>query len=164
VTRDRRRPVLLYLLGERSRGDDSAAFLAASLLPASCASEVIEAGHLGPDSLVGLPPGTAVVVADAVLGVPPGEVVVLPLSAVATGSGPAPRSSHVMPLQQVLALTEVLGGLPDGSFIGIGAVSFDLGAPPSPTVRAALPSFARAIADEIERLGAATRAWHRDGI
>jgi hydrogenase maturation protease len=152
------RPVRLYVLGEANRGDDGAAFLAAGLLEARGAlpADVVPAGQLGPDSFVDLPAGTAVVVADAVVGVPPGTVVTRPLAEVATGGGAAPRSSHVMPLQQVLALAGILGGLPEGVFVGIGAASFELGAPPSPAVRAALPSFAAAIAREVERLAGAT--------
>jgi Ni,Fe-hydrogenase maturation factor len=88
--------------------------------------------------------------------VPPGELVTLPLADVASGGGPAPRSSHLMPLQQVLALTDVLGGLPEGVFIGVGAASFDLGAGLSPAVQDALPFFAAAIRAEIERLATPT--------
>ena len=144
----------LFLLGEPNRGDDAAAFLAAELLGsgAGIPAEIVPAGQLGPDSLVGLPAGTAVVIADAVVGVPPGELVTLPLAEVAMGGGPAPRSSHLMPLQQVLALTDVLGGLPEGVFVGVGAASFDLGAGLSLALQTALPSFAAAIRAEIERL------------
>ena len=148
----------LFLLGEPNRGDDAAAFMAADLLASAAGlpAEIVPAGQLGPDSLVGLPAGTAVVIADAVVGVPPGELVTLPLAQVATGGGPAPRSSHVMPLQQVLALAEVLDGLPEGVFVGVGAASFELGAGLSPAVAAALPSFAAAIEAEIERLATPT--------
>jgi len=148
------RPVRLFLLGEPNRGDDAAAFRAAELLGsgAGIPAEIVPAGQLGPDSLVGLPAGTAVVIADAVLGIPPGDLVTLPLAEVASGGGPAPRSSHLMPLQQVLALTDVLGGLPEGVFVGVGAASFELGAGLSPAVQAALPSFAAVIRAEIERL------------
>ena len=152
------RRVLLFLLGEPDRGDDAAAFLAADLLSSEARSraEIVPAGQLGPDSFVGLPRDAAVVIADAVVGVPAGELVTLPLAEIATGAGPAPRSSHVMPLQQVLALAEVLDGLPEGVFVGVGAASFELGAGLSPAVAAALPSFAAAIAAEIERLATPT--------
>ncbi len=152
------RPVRLFLLGEPNRGDDAAAFRAAELLAsrAGLPAEIVPAGQLGPDSLVGLPAGTAVVIADAVVGVPPGELVTLPLAEVAMGGGPAPRSSHLMPLPQVLALTDVLGGLPEGVFVGVGTASFELGAGLSPAVQDALPSFAAAIRAEIGRLATPT--------
>jgi hydrogenase maturation protease len=151
--------VCVLVCGERLRGDDAAAVLAAEMLPtdALALAEVIEVGLLSVEALLDVPEGVAVIVADAAVGVAAGEVVVLPLASVArsTGSGAALASSHSLPPDQVLALAEALrGSLPRGVFVGIGGAEFGFGERLSAPVTARLPAFVTALADEIRRLAA----------
>jgi hydrogenase maturation protease len=151
--------VRVLICGQRLRGDDGAALLAAEMLPADvqALAEIASIGQLAVEALLEVPDGTAVVVADAAVGVPAGELVTLPLDTVADGGpGPAPASSHALPPVQVLALArEVRGRLPPGSFVGIGGTKFDPGEGLSPQVSAGLPAFVAALAAEIRRLAAA---------
>jgi hydrogenase maturation protease len=143
--------------GDPTRGDDAAALLAADRLQAGQSGrtipvvEIRPVGQLEPDDLVELAPEARVVVIDAVRGVPPGTIVRRPLSELPKG-GPSPRSSHLLPLRDVLALVESLrGSLPEGAFVGLGGETFELGAGLSAPVRAALPGYVQAIADEVVR-------------
>ncbi len=153
--------VLVLACGERSRGDDAAALVAAEQLLARADEagarfgvQIRLVGQLEPDDLAGVGPEVRVVVLDAVRGVPPGAIIHRPLADLAS-SGPGPRSSHVLPLRDVLALVAVLrGALPEGSFVGLGGESFELGAALSPAVRQVLPAYVEAIRQEIDRLGA----------
>lgn len=150
-----RRVVRLIVCGERQRGDDAVAFLAVDGLPKSVLDlvELTAAGMLDPDLLTSLPSNAAVVIVDAAVGVEPGSIVTLPLDAIAAGGGPAPHSSHALPIDQILGLVHVLrDGLPEGLFVGLGAASFEIGAPLSPAVAAALPDFTDAVAAEVRRL------------
>jgi hydrogenase maturation protease len=149
--------VCVLVCGERLRGDDAAAVLAAEMLPADvlALAEVTEVGLLSVEALLGVPEGVALVVADTAIGIAAGEVVVLPLTNVArsTGSGAALASSHSLPPDQVLGLAEALRGpLPRGSFVGIGGAEFGFGEGLSAPVAAGLPAFVTALADEIRRL------------
>jgi len=151
--------VCVLVCGERLRGDDAAAVLAAEMLPADALAlaEVVEVGLLSVEALLDVPEGVALVVADAAIGTAAGEVVVLPLSNVArsTGSGAALASSHSLPPGQVLALAETLRGpLPRGVFVGIGGADFGFGEGLSAPVAAGLPAFVAVLADEIRRLAA----------
>ena len=152
-------PKRVYVLvcGERLRGDDAAAVLAAEMLPADALAlaEVIEVGLLSVEALLDVPEGVAAIVADTAIGIAPCEVVVLPLENVArsTGRGAALASSHSLPPDQVLALAEALrGSLPRGAFVGIGGAEFGFGEGLSAPVSAALPAFVAVLADEIRRL------------
>lgn len=172
------RRILVLACGEGRRGDDAAGFLAADLLRArltgpggggsagapdagglagasgrAAGIDVRAVGQLEPDHLLDLGPDDAVVVIDTVRGMPVGSIVRRPLADLAAG-GPAPRSSHMLPLRDVLALVATLRGrLPAGTFVGLGGAAFELGDDPSPLVRAALPAFVAAIVEEAERLG-----------
>ena len=171
------RRILVLACGERERGDDAAGLLAADLLeawlsgpperrpgplpPPSLRSaaeglrsrvDVRRVGQLEPDDLLAVGPDQAVVVIDAVRGIPPGTVVCRPLADLAAG-GPAPRSSHTLPLRDVLGLVQTLrGSLPQGEFVGLGGASFGLGEPPAAAVLEALPAFAAAVLDRAMRL------------
>ncbi len=160
-------PVLVC--GERERGDDAAGPAAIALLPddVRAAAEIVEVGQLDLLALLELPAGRAAVVVDAVAGITPGEVWVRPLSNLAdraTGragaaGSPEPRSSHELPLDQVLGLAATLrDGPPAGTFVGLGGARWDQGAPLSPAVRAALPAFALAIAAAVREAGGARDA------
>jgi hydrogenase maturation protease len=162
--------VRVLVCGERLRGDDAAAILAAKALPADALwlAELVEAGQLSVEALLDIPEGVALIVADAAIGVAAGEVVTLPLAVVSKGTAtrgagatpapaasPAPASSHSLPPDQVLALADELRGSPlRGSFVGMGGEEFGLGEELSPAVAAGLPTFVAALAAEIRRLAA----------
>jgi Ni,Fe-hydrogenase maturation factor len=101
----------------------------------------------------------ACVVVDSVAGIPPGEVWVRPLPALVgraralagAGQRPEPRSSHELPIEQVLALAATMRDAPPaGTFVGIGGSCWDVGTPLTEAVVAGLPAFAAAIAAAIE--------------
>jgi hydrogenase maturation protease len=158
--------VPVFVCGEPARGDDAAGFAAVELLPAGvreCA-EVVPVGQLDLLFLMDLPDEAPCVVVDAVAGIPPGEVWVRSLGALVqlatasrtAGRAPEPRSSHELPLEQVLALAATLRAAPPAvTFVGVGGGRFDVGTPLTGPVVAALPAFAAAIAAAIR--GAAGR-------
>ena len=151
------RPSIRVLVcGERLRGDDAAAPLAAERLPRDVRSlaEVIEVGQLSVEALLDVPERMAVVVADAAVGVRPGEVVTMPLAGITgRGAAAAPASSHALPPDQVLVIADEMRGSPlRGSFVGIGGADFGLGQRLSPAVEAGLAGFGAALAGEIRRL------------
>jgi hydrogenase maturation protease len=153
--------VRLLVCGNADRGDDGAALSAvATLLPSLPARmlerlEVRRCGHLRVEDLLDVPEGEVAVVVDAAVGIAPGHVVVLPIGGIVSGAeSPAPRSSHELPIDQVLGLAAVMrpGGLPEGTFIGIGGRRFGYGRPLSRSVRVNMPAFQAAIAAELARL------------
>jgi len=160
--------VPVFVCGEPTRGDDAAGFAAVELLPATTLdrAEVIRAGQLDVQLLLDLPADAPCVVVDAVAGIGPGELVIRPLAEIvvaardraAAGATPALRSSHELPLEQVLALAALLRAAPPrGTFVGVGGACFDVGTDLTPPVRAALPGLAQAIAAEVDRLAAVGR-------
>ena len=148
--------VRLLVCGNRLRGDDGAAVLAAEMLDAATLAlvEIVEVGQLSVEALLDAPDGVGVVVADAAVGIPVGFVVTLALAEVAAGGGGAtPASSHALPPDQVLALADELRASPlRGSFVGIGGADFGFGKRLSAAVEAGLPAFAAAVADAIRQL------------
>jgi hydrogenase maturation protease len=148
--------VRVIVCGERHRGDDAAALLAAARLAGAAASlaDIVEVGQLSVEALLDVPESVALIVADAAVGVAAGQVVALPLSEIAQrGGGATPASSHSLPPDQVLSLAEEIRGSPlDGTFVGVGAAEFRLGETLSPAVEAAVPAFTEALAGEIRRL------------
>ncbi len=149
-------PVLVC--GELTRGDDAVAFAAVDAMPEASRdlADLRMCGQLEVDQLLDVPAGTPCVVVDAALGVAPGSVVVIGLDEIAERKrGTGPRSSHTLPVDQVLALAATMRGAPlDGVFVGIGGESFDFGAPLSPRVAAGLPALTDRVAAEVERLAA----------
>jgi hypothetical protein len=137
------RPIRVIVLGERHRGDDAVAFLAArralALLDDHDRSlvELRETGQL----------------------VPAGEIVVMPLERLADlaagriardGREAMPRSSHVLPVDQLVALATALrGDPPTGVLVGIGGSRFDLGSDPSPAVAVAIDALVARIAEAL---------------
>jgi hydrogenase maturation protease len=153
--------VRLLVCGNADRGDDGAALSAvATLLPALPAAllerlEVRRCGHLRVEDLLDVPATEVALVVDAAVGIPPGHVVTLPIRSIAADpESPTPRSSHELPIDQVLGLAAVLrpGGLPEGTFIGIGGRRFGYGRPLSRSVRLNMVTFQQAIAAELARL------------
>ena len=152
--------VPIFVCGERARGDDAAGFAAVALLPPGLREQVdvVPVGQLDILFLMDLSADAPCVVVDAVAGLRAGEVWVRPLAALvnraralqAAGRAPEPRSSHELPLEQVLALAATLRDAPPaGTFVGIGGSCFDVGTPLTAPVAAALPAFAAAIAAEV---------------
>ncbi|MBP1704720.1 MAG: Hydrogenase maturation protease, partial [Chloroflexi bacterium] len=97
---------------------------------------MILAGQLDVQLLLDLPADGPCVVVDAVAGIHPGELFVRPLAEIVgaardrseAGCTPSLRSSHELPLEQVLALAALLRATPPaGTFVGIGGSSFDFG-------------------------------------
>jgi hydrogenase maturation protease len=153
--------VRLLVCGNADRGDDGAALSAvATLLPSLPAPmlerlEVRRCGHLRVEDLLDVREGEIAVVVDAAVGIAPGHVVTLPIRSIVGGElSPTPRSSHELPIDQVLGLAEAMrpGGLPDGSFVGIGGRRFGYGRPLSRSVRLNMVAFQAAIATELSRL------------
>jgi hydrogenase maturation protease len=158
------RPVRLIVLGDRSRGDDAVAYAAVREALVGLDSEtreridVRETGQLDPADLVEVPECGAALVVDAVVGAPPGAVVRIPLAEIRTiGERQlVPRSSHVLPLDQLVALAGALRGAdPPGVLVGVGAERFEFGETISPRVAESIPALAAAVREELERLIAA---------
>ena len=127
-------PLRVLVCGERMRGDDGAAPLAAEMLPddALALAEVVEVGQLSVEALLDIPDGVAVIVADAAVGVAAGRgrraAAGSSGARAAAGGGAAPASSHALPPAAVLALAEELRCDPlRGSFVGIGGAEFGFG-------------------------------------
>jgi len=153
--------VRLLVCGNADRGDDGAALSAVATLLPSLPSALLErlevrrCGHLRVEDLLDIPAGEVAVVVDAAVGIPPGHVITLSIGTIAADStAPTPRSSHELPIDQVLGLAGVLrpGGLPEGSFVGIGGRRFGYGRPLSRSVRLNMAAFQAAIAAELGRL------------
>ncbi len=153
--------VRLMVCGNADRGDDGAALSAVATLLPSLPSALLErlevrrCGHLRVEDLTDVPQGELALVIDAAVGIPPGHVVTLPIRQILSDAeSPTPRSSHELPIDQVLGLADVLrpGGLPEGTFIGIGGRRFGYGRPLSRSVRLNMATFQEAIAAELGRL------------
>jgi hydrogenase maturation protease len=151
--------VPVFVCGEPARGDDAAGFAAVELLAPDvrARAEIVPVGQLDVLLLLDLPAHEPCVVVDAVAGLAPGEIWVRPLAALVdraragAGRAPEPRSSHELPLEQVLALAATLRGAPPaGTFVGIGGSCWDVGTPLTAPVAASLPAFAAAIAAAVE--------------
>jgi hydrogenase maturation protease len=153
--------VRLLVCGNAERGDDGAALSAVATLLPSLPSALLErlevrrCGHLRVEDLTDIPANEVTIVVDAAVGIPPGHVVTLPIGSILTDAdAPTPRSSNELPIDQVLSLAQVLrpGGLPEGTFVGIGGRRFGYGRPLSRSVRLNMASFQAAIAAELARL------------
>lgn len=153
--------IRLLVCGSADRGDDGAAVVAvAHLLPRLEPGlrqrlEVRRCQQLDAVDLIDVAPGEACVVLDTVVGVEPGEVVEIPLDELAAREGIAPRSSHALPIEQVLGITAaVRGALPAGMFVGIGGKWFGFGQLQSRALRHGMAAFERAAEAAILRLAA----------
>jgi len=152
--------VRLVVCGSADRGDDGAALIAvAHVLPVLDAGtreqlEVRRCPQLDISDVLDVPDDVACLLLDTVVGIEPGSVVTLSLPDLAgRRAGVNPRSSHALPIDQVLGVSEaVRGALPRGAFVGIGGSWFGFGEIQSRVVRAGLPRFEAAIADAIRTL------------
>lgn len=155
--------VRLLVCGNADRGDDGAALAAVAhflpLLedPIRHRIEVRRCAQLDPNDLIDVPPGEACVVVDTVVGVEAGTVVMLPLEELASGDhGLNPRSSHALPISQVLGIAgAVRGSLPVGVFVGIGGRRFGFGGRRSRAVTQGMRAFEHATEGEVRRLASA---------
>ena len=120
--------VRLLVCGNADRGDDAAALVAvAHVLPRlddhiRWRVEVKRCNQLDAADLVDVPPNETCVVVDTVVGIPPGETITLPLEELGrAGHRVAPRSSHALPIDQVVGIASAVRGcVPTGVFVGIG--------------------------------------------
>jgi hydrogenase maturation protease len=160
------RAVRLLVCGNADRGDDGAALAAvAGLLPGLprhllSVLDVRRCEQLDVEDLMDVPPTTACVIVDTAIGIPVGSVVTIPLMELPdrdAAAGPTPRSSHVLPIGQLVAVASILRDHPiDGAFVGLGGRSFGFGRALGRPVRASLPGFRSAIEAALIEAAAAT--------
>jgi hydrogenase maturation protease len=157
--------VRVLVCGSADRGDDGAALTAiAHVLPsldaAICARlEIRRCPQLDATDLIDVSPDEACLILDTVVGVEAGQIVELPLAALVRDLEVAPRSSHALPIQQVVGIAEaVRGSLPSGLFLGIGGKWFGFGSTRSRAVRQAMPAFERAVRATITGLAESVTA------
>ena len=148
------RTVRLLVCGNAERGDDGAALAAvAGLLPGLpphllAVLEVRRCEQLELEDLLDLPDTFACVIVDTAVGVPVGTVVTIPLGELPErdAASPSLRSSHVLPIGQLVAIAQILREHAiDGAFVGLGGRSFGFGRALGRPVRSALPAFRSAI-------------------
>ena len=148
-------PVKILACGAVDRGDDGAALVAAALLGSGLPRDVQlrVVGQLDVNDLLDVPADAAVVIVDTATGIAPGRIVSVPLDQVAVDqAGLRPRSSHALPLSDVLGLAELIRGRPiDGRLVAIGGGDFTLGGPLSERVRVAIPALVSAIRASIDQ-------------
>lgn len=143
----------LLVCGNLDRCDDGAAIVASTMLrPAPPTGARIEVavkrcGQLDVQHLLDVAPGVPVIIIDTAAGVPPGEIVTLTFDQLlAHPRGPAPHSSHALPIDQVIGIwRELSDQAVEGLFVGIGGSDFGFGRSLSTIVRRALPDFVAAI-------------------
>lgn len=140
--------VRLLVCGSADRGDDGAALRAvAHVLPRLEASvrqrlEVRRCQQLDAADLIDVDEGESCLVLDTVVGVEPGAVVEMTLDELANVSAVTPRSSHALPIDQVLGIARaVRGTLPPGRFVGIGGRWFGFGQIRSRALRDGMAGF-----------------------
>lgn len=153
------RPVRLLVCGNPHRGDDGASLMAVAgllvrLPPRLLASlDVRHCEQLDIDDLVDLPASTACVVVDTVLGIDSGRIVTMPLAELQeadAAAAPVARSTHVLPLGQVVAIAGILRDAPiEGRFVGIGGGSFEFGHPIDRRIVAGLAAYRTAITEAL---------------
>lgn len=136
-------PALVLGVGNRDRGDDAVGPIVAEAMaerwPAALETAVVE-GDLSTLALRWRPEHRVVVVDAMVSGAEPGTAVVIewpPAGPVGVGS--TPSSTHSIGLGAALELARLLGRLPAAlTVVGVEGAAFDLLAPPSPGVAAAV--------------------------
>ena len=151
--------VLVLVCGSADRGDDGAALCAvAHVLPRldpilRQRVEVRRCPQLDAADLIDVADGEACLVLDTVVGVPAGSIVEIPLEELSRMDDAAPRSSHALPISQVLGIAEAIrGGLPRGRLVGIGGKWFGFGETRSRALRDGMAAFEHATALAIEEL------------
>ncbi len=144
--------VRVLVCGSADRGDDGAALSAiAHVLPGLdreiCQRlEVRRCPQLDAADLIDVRANEACLVLDTVVGVEAGQIVELPLAALVRDDAVSPRSSHGLPIQQVVGIAEaVRGSLPAGLFVGIGGKWFGFGTTRSRALRDGMPAYEEAV-------------------
>jgi hydrogenase maturation protease len=165
------RSVRLLVCGNADRGDDGAALAAvAGLLPGLpphllSILDVRRCEQLEVEDLIDVPSSSACVIVDTAVGIPVGTVVTIPLIELPqrdAAAMPTPRSSHALPIGQLVAVASILREHPlEGTFVGLGGRSFGFGRALGRPVRASLPGFRCAI--ESALIEAAAVAAARSG-
>jgi hydrogenase maturation protease len=153
-------PVRLLVCGNGDRADDGAAlravrsFVAGRHYRIGRDVSVERCDQLDVLHLLDVPSGQALVIVDTAVGVAPGEVVTTTLEELIDHpEGPAPHSSHSLPINQVLGVANVLAEKPlEGLFVGIGGSDFGFGQRLSEAVVRGLPAFVSAIDHAVEAL------------
>jgi hydrogenase maturation protease len=151
--------VRVLVCGSADRSDDGAALCAvAHILPQLEPAlrqrvEVRRCPQLDAADLIDVADGEACLVLDTVVGVEPGIVVQIPLDELTRLEDAAPRSSHALPISQVLGIAEAIRGqLPRGRLVGIGGKWFGFGETRSRAVRDGMAAFEQAAALAIQEL------------
>jgi hydrogenase maturation protease len=147
----------LLVCGNVDRCDDGAAIWAAgTLLPGLYKEgarniDARRCGQLDIEHLLDAD-GAPLIIVDTAIGIAPGAVVTLTFDELVSGKrGPAPSSSHALPIDQVVGVARQLSDAPiDGLFVGIGGSGFGFGRSLSSSVRKALPEFIAAINTAID--------------
>jgi hydrogenase maturation protease len=160
--------VRVLVCGSADRGDDGAALNAvAHVLPRLEPAlrqrvEVRRCPQLDPADLVDVADGEACLVLDTVIGIEAGSIIEISLDELTRMEAAAPRSSHALPIVQVLGIAEaVRGQLPRGRLVGIGGKWFGFGQTRSRALRAGMDAFERAIEAAIRDLASRVPAGAR---
>lgn len=151
--------IRVLVCGSADRGDDGAALYAvAHVLPRLSPAlrqrvEVRRCEQLDAADLIDVAEGEACLVLDTVVGVEPGSVVRIPLDELTRLEDAAPRSSHALPISQVLGIAEAIRGqLPRGLLVGIGGKWFGFGETRSRALRDGMAAFEQTAEQAIEEL------------
>ncbi len=151
--------IRVLVCGSADRGDDGAALCAvAHVLPRLGPAlrqrvEVRRCEQLDAADLIDVADNEACLILDTVVGVEPGSVVRIPLDELTRMEDVAPRSSHALPISQVLGITEAIRGqLPRGQLVGIGGKWFGFGETRSRALRDGMHAFELAVEQAIQEL------------
>ena len=151
--------VRVLVCGSADRGDDGAALNAvAHVLPRLEPDlrqrvEIRRCPQLDPADLIDVADGEACLVLDTVIGVEPGSIVEISLDELTRMEAAAPRSSHSVPIVQVLGIAEAIRGqLPRGRLVGIGGKWFGYGQTRSRALRSGMTAFEGTIEGAIRDL------------
>lgn len=126
--------------GNPLRGDDAIGQAAAELLAGTAAidgAEFVACHQLLPELAERIAGVTMAVFVDAEAGLEPGRIVVARVQAATQLS--ADMIHHVDPAALLFLASALYGNAPQACLVTVGAASFELGAPLSQTVAAALP-------------------------
>lgn len=151
--------IRVLVCGSADRGDDGAALNAvAHVLPRLEPDlrqrvEVRRCPQLDAADLIDVADGEACLVLDTVIGVEAGSIVEISLDELTRMEAAAPRSSHALPIVQVLGIAEAIRGqLPRGRLVGIGGKWFGYGQTRSRALRGGMAAFERTIEGAIRDL------------
>jgi hydrogenase maturation protease len=151
--------VLVIGYGNALRSDDGVGVHAAGMLardPRLARADVRAAVQLAPELAADLAEASLVVLVDATVEAAPGEVVVRRVAGSGGADGPpggaSGATSHHVGVEELVALAaELYGAAPEVVVVSVGVTTMDVGEALSPTVAAALPGVADAVADLVAR-------------